>query len=425
MVGIMLNKLHNVDARNLLKIIDEKVVDVTITSPPYFDMKDYGHKDQIGFGQKYPQYLNDLRDVFKSVFDVTKDTGSLWVIIDTFRKNNEVVPLPFDFSNKLKEVGWKLQDVIIWNKERTVPWSRKGHTKNKFEYILFFSKTSEFKYYVDKVREFDTRFLKKWWVRYPERYNPKGKSPEEIWNYDIPTQGSWGNGYVRHFCPLPTDMIGKIIDLSSDEGDVILDPFAGTGSVLVQASCMNRNFVGTELNKEYIKMFRNYYKKTLGKGIKSYNAIKSGKFTQEEFTKTILELRALKFPKVLKNKLPKQYQDFIQSIYVEESNKKVTQDYKLLRINYSILLKDDKVCKEITCLIDKIISKPPLSKFGIQPEISFVIPPEKRIEITKKSYVYSEKITHMFQGVFNPKKEYHSFIIISPIKVNIDENEFE
>lgn len=105
--------------------------------------------------------------------------------------------------------------------------------------------------------------MKKWWIRYPERYNPKGKAPDEIWDYGIPIQGSWGNGYVKHFCPLPTDMIGNMIQLTSDEGDVILDPFAGTGSVLVQAAYMNRKYVGSELNREYINMFHNYFEKVL------------------------------------------------------------------------------------------------------------------------------------------------------------------
>ena len=75
------------DARNLDEILTDKIVDVTITSPPYFDLKDYGHKNQIGFSQDYGEYLNNLEVVFEKVYNVTKDTGSPgW-----FRKDQEVM----------------------------------------------------------------------------------------------------------------------------------------------------------------------------------------------------------------------------------------------------------------------------------------------------------------------------------------------
>ena len=139
-------KLHHADARDLNSIMKEKVVSATITSPPYYNMKDYGYKNQIGYGQEYDDYLKDIGQVFDQIYKLPKDDGSLWVIIDTFKKNNEVVTLPFDFSKKLNEVGWKLRDIIIWDKNKTVPWSKKGQTKNKFEYILLFSKFKDFNY---------------------------------------------------------------------------------------------------------------------------------------------------------------------------------------------------------------------------------------------------------------------------------------
>ena len=203
------NIIYTEDARTILDHIPKKeMVTATITSPPYFDMKDYGGEDQIGFGQSYEEYLFDLQTVFQNVFQITKENGTLWIVIDTFKKEGQVVPLPFDLVSKLLEVGWLLQDIIIWKKDKTVPWSTKGFMQRKFEYILFFSKTTSFKYNKDQVRIYDTSHLKKWWVKYPERYNPRGKALDEVWEYPIPTQGSWGEKYVKHFCPLPTDMVG-------------------------------------------------------------------------------------------------------------------------------------------------------------------------------------------------------------------------
>ena len=135
------------DARDIASISNSPIVDVTITSPPYFDMKDYGYPEQIGFGQKYDDYLDDLRKVFKGIYELTKDTGSLWVIIDTFRKAGAVVPLPFDFVHKISDIGWKLQEVIIWEKDKTVPWVHQGQMRNMFEYILVFAKNEKYKFW--------------------------------------------------------------------------------------------------------------------------------------------------------------------------------------------------------------------------------------------------------------------------------------
>lgn len=182
-------KVHHKDARELAEIVPPDTVDLTVTSPPYFDLKDYGSEKQIGYGQDYKTYLDDLRKVFEKVHIVTKSHGSLWIVIDSFRRYQELLPLPFDLASELKKVGWTLQDVIIWKKERTLPWLKHGATRNIFEYILVFSKAGQkHKYYPDRLREIEE--LKHWWVKYPERYNPKGKSLEEIWTFDIPTQYS-------------------------------------------------------------------------------------------------------------------------------------------------------------------------------------------------------------------------------------------
>lgn len=138
--------VHNIDARKIADYIKDEVITTSITSPPYFDMKDYGLENQIGFGQTYQQYLEDLKSVFSSIYSITKNDGTLWIIIDTFKDKNGVVLLPFDLASKLKEIGWMIQDIIIWKKDKTVPWSSRGFVQRKFEYILFFSKSNNYKY---------------------------------------------------------------------------------------------------------------------------------------------------------------------------------------------------------------------------------------------------------------------------------------
>ncbi len=426
-------KIHNLDARKINSVLTEKIVDVTITSPPYFDMKDYGSENQIGYGQQFDEYLEDIKKVFKNVYNITKETGSLWIVIDTFKKEDKIIPLPFRVADKLDEIGWKLQDIIIWNKDKTVPWVRKGQTKNKFEYILFFVKNpKKFKYYNDRIRQYDTKHLKKWWIRYPERYNPKGKSAEEVWNYPIPTQGSWGKGYVKHFCPLPTDMIGSMIKLTSDETDVILDPFAGTGSVLVQAVYMKRKYIGFELSEEYITRFNKYLKETIREGSNNYNILNDTESQQENFEETILKLRALKFAKVLRNNLDKDVIKFIRAIHVEILDEETTQPHKIIRVAYTFLvsnhINEEKYKDKIEILKLQIfnhISENPLSKFGIEPIV--ILEKDRDIFVnrisSKKHFNYTNRITHKYSSIFDGNLK--DFSIISSINLDINEKDFE
>eukprot|EP01132_Coremiostelium_polycephalum_P015967 gene15967-19238_t len=330
-----LYKIHKIDARNINSVVTSPIVDVTITSPPYFDMKDYGYNEQIGYGQSYDEYLEDLFTVFSNVFDCTKDTGTLWVIIDAFRKNGETIPLPFDFANKIKTIGWKLKEIIIWGKDKTVPWSHKGQMRSSFEYILMFSKSENYNFYIDKVRDYEA--LKKWWVKYPERYNPRGKTPEAIWNFDIPVQGSWGKGYIKHFCPLPEEMIAQILKLTTLEGDVVLDPFSGSGAVLSKADNMKRKFIGTELNPEYINMFENYLLQTGTQKRHEYETDEKNLLTQNKFEKLILELRALKYARLFSQKINDQKIDNVSLLYVEITDKIPQRSHSLIEIRSLML----------------------------------------------------------------------------------------
>lgn len=412
--------IYNQDARNIKKFISNSSISTTITSPPYYNMKDYGDKEQIGYGQSYDSYLNDLQKVFKNVYDVTKEDGSLWIIIDTFKKNGQVVPLPFDLTSKLVEIGWLLQDIIIWKKDKTVPWSHNGFVQRKFEYILFFTKNKQYKYYKDRVRIYDTSQLKKWWVKYPERYNPKGKALDEVWEYPIPTQGSWGNKYIRHFCPLPMDMIGTMIQLTTDEQDIILDPFAGSGSVLIQASYMNRKYIGFELNKSYIEMFDKYLKDTLDTGRKQYKLFLINK-GQIDFEKTILDLRALKYARVIQKKFLENEKYFI---YVESIGNTQIKN-KLIKVKY-IFISDNKLIKKNIEKLKELTNKPPLSKFGIEPVFEFEENFNNLNIENLNIYSYTKTNTYRTHGKINDINNISKEVsIISPIKVVLDENDYE
>lgn len=248
------------DSRSLKTIFEENDLsnpDVIISSPPYFDVLNYNNNSaQIGYGQKiYEEYLDDVCTVFQDCYDLCSDNGSFWLIVDTFKKDGVLKVLPFDIVSTLQKKNnstWILKEIIVWDKEKNLPWNGHGHFKNQFEYILFFTKSQDFHFSIDEVREIND--LKKWWKTYPERYNPNGKAPSNVWPFTTAIRG-WGDSKQEHLCPLPFPLIEKILLISSKVGDTIFDPFAGSGSMLALAEVMSRNSIGIDINIEYKELF--------------------------------------------------------------------------------------------------------------------------------------------------------------------------
>ena len=406
-----LNTIYNVDSRRISEVFPEDVkIQTTISSPPYFDMKDYGVNNQIGFGQTYEDYLKDMKKVFEQVYNYTKDDGTLWIIIDTFKRNNSIVLLPFDLASKVQESGWLLQDIIIWKKDKTVPWSNNGFTQRKFEYVLFFSKSPKFKSNKDKIRVFDTRQLKKWWIKYPERYNPRGKALDEIWEYPIPVQGSWGKQYIRHFCPLPQDMVSNMIQISTDEGDLVFDPFAGSGTVMTQSAYMDRPYLGFELNNSYIERFNTYLAETLNVGKTNYKKMQSGK-GQKEFEKQILDLRALKYGRMLVKTLQDKL-NVSTKVLVERVRQRGIRSV----VKYTFIGVSEETAGVI---ISDAISKAPLSKYEISPVILY----QNEMNTNKKWFCYSLSNSHSF--IRNIDYDDSRVKVLSRIKVDLNEKDYE
>ncbi len=249
------------DARFTQKIFKKKLISspkLIVTSPPYFNLKDYGGiPKQIGLGQEYNEYLIDVVSVFQQCYEISKKDASLWIVIDTIKKNGETTPLPFDLLNKLKDAHgkntWLLRDIVVWHKIKNTPWHSEGRFRNHFEYILFFTKGDRFLFNIDSIRE--TTNYKKWWLTYPERYNSNGKSITNIWEHSAPIRG-WGHSGQNHMCSLPFALLEKIIEIGSNKGDVIFDPFGGSGSSIALAERMGRNGIAFDINPQYKRLFK-------------------------------------------------------------------------------------------------------------------------------------------------------------------------
>mgnify|MGYP000209319356 CR=1 FL=1 len=414
-------RFKQVLARQFPEQIDGDLVDVTVTSPPYADKKNYEADEdaQIGFDQTYDDYLEDLRSVYRQVYDVTKDSGTLWVVVNTIKKDQQIVNIPFDIADiceniegverceecddrliKNRETGelycercgwsydalddsWRLQEVVVWDKERARPWSRKGQFRNVFEYILCFSKTTDFKFALDDIRIADPDKFKQWWVDYPERYNPRGKVPDNIWEMVTPTQGSWGDGNIDHPAPFPPEMVERIVNLTTNEGDVVFDPFAGSGTVLAQSEAMGRNPIGFELGEVYSEMYLDLRERILGDWAERIEQGETLERQQERLESIICKLRQLNYPREMTRRIRKDIgADSLDELGINTAfqlsheivnHEKFDADHLFMEDDLYWVVDEgtpDERIEEIAQSAEKVADEAPCSKFGIVANIT-------------------------------------------------------
>jgi DNA modification methylase len=392
--------VHALDVRKLGQLLDpyspvsDPLISCTITSPPYGNMKNYGHPDQIGWDQPYDEYLVEMRRVFRTLHRHTKMDGSLWVIADTYRDPaGAMLPLPFDLAEEAAEAGWILRETLIWQKDKTVPWSSGGRMRNAFEYVLLFVKNRKHKYYIDRLR--DPTELTKWWVGWPERYNPHGPVPVNVWDIPIPVQGSWKTPALAHACPLPPDLVERLVLISTDEGDVVLDPFAGTGVVIAEASRLGRRGIGTEINQSYVKAFNKMVVPEIQRR-NDHDAV-AAKMEEAALRRDqLITLRALKYPKVIQQALANRFPELPQPYAMAAIHQPFNHD--ALRegngpLDLQLIVAIPGLSKDLDAVaqaIKRIEERPPTSKFGIEASVTVVSKAAfaKALAPRKRLYLY-------------------------------------
>ena len=293
----MVNKILFGDCRETLKTIDTKA-QMCVTSPPYYGLRNYGGEDkQIGMEQTPEEYIEQLVDVFRSVRDVLTDDGTLWLNIgDTYYnyrsdgnypkqtvsrtkqdlpdfspvrgnklhnlKSKDLIGIPWMLAFALRADGWWLRQDIIWNKPNPMPESVKDRCTKSHEYIFLLSKSKNYYYDNEAIKE----PVKQDWGtrdRTEGKYHNKGtglqphsgltksyttKNKRSVWTVtNKPYKGA-------HFACFPPDLIEPCILAGSREGDIILDPFMGSGTTAMVAKKHNRNYLGCELHEDYASL---------------------------------------------------------------------------------------------------------------------------------------------------------------------------
>lgn len=370
---------------------------LVITSPPYHNLKEYSaDAREIGRHQRYGDFLQDVCKVLKGCYEVSTDDATMWLVVDTIRKKNEVIPLPFDiisqYNTQYPKAKWHLRDVLVWHKEKNMPWHQKGRMKREFEYILFCTKSTAFLYDIESVRE--VRQYKNWWLSYPERYNPEGQPPGNVWSFSIPIRG-WGRGWQQHLCPFPFPLVERIISLCSREGDVVLDPFAGSGTVIALASAMKRNGIGFDINKE----FKSSFHKSVVPGAKKYwkrrsKELELSRIQRREFSENNQLLRKLKFAVSLQS--DQRVGKSLRASIVVISNSSRSRKLRL------VVFKESPWDAEAKRQLKKTASEySPL--FKVDPSFNFTsrIPRAKRLAPSSVRYVYTKEQIFKFSQELN------------------------
>jgi DNA modification methylase len=305
----------NNDALTALKILPDASVQMCVTSPPYYALRDYGCAGQIGLEDTPEEYIGRLVAVFREVRRVLKDNGTLWVVIgdsycgsgknsggrndDSLQatsaphswatgrtkapglKPKDLIGIPWALAFALRADGWYLRQDIIWVKPNPIPESVTDRFTKSHEHILFLSKSQ--KYYFDQGAVLEI-------AAYDGRKDTRAKGCHKYYREGIhvnnPPQSmaGWGGvgherwrrdsvgNYLRnkrdvwtvsteayhnaHFATFPTALIRPCILAGSWPGDVVLDPFFGAGTTGLVAAELKRDFIGIEINAEYCELAR-------------------------------------------------------------------------------------------------------------------------------------------------------------------------
>jgi DNA modification methylase len=267
-----------------------------VTSPPYYGLRDYGGEQyQLGQEQTPEKFIENLVNVFRQVKNVLTDDGTLWVNLgdsyynyrpgkgqtypkQSVSKTNQDLPessakrgtkleglkekdligIPWMFAFAMRADGWYLRQDIIWHKPNPMPESVRDRCTKAHEYIFLFSKNKKYFYDNEAIKE----PAKDWGTR--DRTNGKyhnegtGLQPHSgltksyekrnkrsVWSVTKkPYKGA-------HFATYPAELIEPCILAGSEQGDIVLDPFMGSGTTAAVAKSLGRNYIGCELHEEY------------------------------------------------------------------------------------------------------------------------------------------------------------------------------
>lgn len=308
----MINKIFNEPCLQTIKRFEPNSIDCVITSPPYWQKRDYGYDGQWGLEPTYMEYLSHLWEMMDAIYIALKPRGTVFINLgdtyggsktgNTSNKINEKVKsninkkstqskclllLPHQFAIGCMQRGWIIRNDIVWAKTNGMPESATDRFSNKHEYFFFMTKSKNYYFDLDSIRdEHSTVSLKRYnydftgqlggdsnnfkgakFGRANTKYsdggrlnwsgekttegNPKGKNPGSVSDFwGIPTKSSSKDHYAQY----NERLLYKPLIAGCPVGGVVYDPFMGTGTTALVAIKNKRNFIGSEMSEEYINL---------------------------------------------------------------------------------------------------------------------------------------------------------------------------
>ena len=257
------NIIHTGDCFDVLPTLPDESVHMVMTSPPYWNLRDYDHADQLGLEPDSEQYVQNMANVFDEVKRVLRPDGSLWLNLGDTYENKDLQQIPARVALELQRRGWVLRNRVTWAKPNPMPQSVKDRLNDTTEAVFHFVKERNYWYDLDTIREeheqFNKNAKKENWVKSTDFNNNrkchvgnhnKGKNPGDV--FKIATIGLENTNFAVY----PPELCEKPIKASCPKDGVVLDPFAGAGTTLLKAKELGRKFVGIELNPKYADMAR-------------------------------------------------------------------------------------------------------------------------------------------------------------------------
>lgn len=263
-----LNQVLYKSSTNMYEVLNNSV-DLIITSPPYFNIKDYSkngyqntkhsksNREDLGAFDNYEEYINGLLCVWQECFRVLKPNGKLCInvpLMPMFKKdlnthyNRHIFDLQSDIQQSiLRHTRFFLLDLYIWNRTNSTkklmfgsyPYPRNFYAQNTTEFITIYVKDGKPAQNITQELKEKSKLAQEEWINFTK----------QIWDIAIPNKSD--SAFGKHSAIMPSEIPYRLIKLFSFVGDVVLDPFAGSGTTLKVAKELGRHYIGYEIYKNY------------------------------------------------------------------------------------------------------------------------------------------------------------------------------
>ncbi len=266
------------DALERLRQLPAQAVDMVVTSPPYYRQRDYTSAIQLGHEPTPTEYVQRLVGIFAECRRVLRNAGSLWLVLGDKYDQGRQLGMPWRVALALVDDGWILRSDIIWHKPNAMPSPVKTRPTTDHEYVFFLTKSREYYYDADAVREPHVTFTERSRMRggrrhffqrdgtpengknrgssnlhtgrWDQAFHPKGRNKRTVWSIPL------SKFREAHFAVYPEQLVENCVRAGCPARGVVLDPFLGSGTTAVVARRLGRDFVGIDCVPGYCDMAR-------------------------------------------------------------------------------------------------------------------------------------------------------------------------